>query len=71
MFKQDTRKKHPHKHTCRRVLLMDRHRLERCHRACLGCALRSMANASTMTLSTAAFGCPTLKGGINTVSIPI
>lgn len=56
--------KHTHKthvYTCRRVLLMDKHRLERCHRACLGCAFRSMANASMMTLSTSLFGCPTLK----------
>lgn len=39
---------------------MDRQRLDRCQRACLGCALRSIAKASTITRRTSSFGCPTL-----------
>lgn len=51
----------PHNNqTCRRVSLMDKHRLDRCHKACLGCALRSIASASMITLRTSSFGCPTL-----------
>lgn len=42
--------------TWRRVLLMDRHRLERCQRACFGCAFKSIARASTITSKTSVFG---------------